>query len=90
MKSAFFEVDNFPHNFGGLVWIKWITGESNVWFVQVVQSGGNGGIMEEKLRRKISEFLEVCGKGAQFLSGKWFGRNLGRRDCGRWGVSAGR
>ena len=50
MKSAFFEVDNFPHNFGGLVWIKWITGESNVWFVQVVQSGGNGGIMEETLR----------------------------------------
>ena len=52
MKSAFFEVDNFPHNFGGLVWIKWITGESNVWFVQVVQSGGNGGIMEEKLREE--------------------------------------
>ena len=52
MKSAFFEVDNFPHNFGGLVWIKWITGESNVWFVQVVQSGGNGGIMEERLREE--------------------------------------
>ena len=40
--------------------------------------------------RKISEFLEVCGMGTHFLSGKWFGRNLGRRDCGRWGVSAGR
>ena len=44
----------------------------------------------EWVGEKISEFLEVCGKGAQFLSGKWFGRNLGRRDCGRWGVSAGR
>ena len=37
MKSAFFEVDNFPHNFGGLLWIKWITLQSNIWFVQVVQ-----------------------------------------------------
>ena len=34
------------------MWIKWITRQSNVWFVQVVQSGGNGGIMEEKLREE--------------------------------------
>ena len=34
------------------MWIKWITSQSNVWFVQVVQSGGNGGIMEEKLREE--------------------------------------
>ena len=81
MKSAFFEVDNFPHNFGGLVWIKWITGESNGWFVQVVQSGGNGGIMEEKLREedagrgedgknerggKYLNFWKCVGKGHSF------------------------
>ena len=70
MKSAFFEVDNFPHNFGGLVWIKWITGESNVWFVQVVQSGGNGGIMEEKLREEDAgrEKNEKNERGGKYLN----------------------
>ena len=44
---------------------------------------GRGRGWAEWVGEKISEFLEVCGKGAQFLSGKWFGRNFGRRDCGR-------
>ena len=55
MKSAFFEVDNFPHNFGGLVWIKWITGESNVWFVQVVQSGEMGESWRKSCGKRMLE-----------------------------------
>ena len=55
MKTAFFEVDNFPHDFGGLVWIKWITEKSNVWFVQVVQFWENGGKEEKKPRGEAAE-----------------------------------